>query len=60
MFVAEANAPLECRVAQTAVVAFLPVQTMGQTFLPLPGKVVTPTISPPLLPNLFLSTVLLV
>jgi len=58
MFVAEATSVMESRVAEKAVAAFLPVQTVVQTFFPLPGKVVTPAISPPLLPDLSLCTVL--
>ena len=58
MFVAEAGSPIDSGAANTAAGAFLRLQAIDQTFLPLPGAVVTVAASPPILPDLPLFTVL--
>lgn len=57
-FVAEAGSLVESRTAHTVTLALLPVQAVDLIFLPLPVAVVTEDASPPLRPDLPLSTVL--
>ena len=57
-FVAETGSLVESRAAQTITLALLPVQAVDLIFLPLPIAVVTEAASPPLRPDLPLSTVL--